>query len=159
MHYTFLDSPIGPLLLAGSGTALQLVGFPSGSMARQPHADWRRDDAAFVEVRKQLGAYFRGELKHFDVELAPAGTAFQLQVWQALQAIPYGETCSYRDIAVRIERPRAVRAVGHANGRNPLPIIVPCHRVIGSNGALTGFGGGLPTKTFLLQLEGALCRA
>ena len=156
MHYTFLDSPIGALLLAGTGPALELLGFPTGSMARQPKPEWQRDDTAFAEVRKQLSAYFRGQLRQFNVELAPAGTAFQLQVWQALQAIPYGETCCYRDIAVRIERPRAVRAVGHANGRNPLPIIVPCHRVIGSNGALTGFGGGLPTKTFLLQLEGAV---
>ena len=156
MQYTFLESPIGALLLAGEGSALELLGFPTGSMARQPKAQWQRNDAAFAEARKQLSAYFRGQLRQFDVQLAPAGTAFQLQVWQALQAIPYGETCCYRDIAERIERPRAVRAVGHANGRNPLPIIVPCHRVIGSNGALTGFGGGLPTKTFLLQLEGAL---
>ena len=156
MHYTYFDSPIGALLLAGSGSALELLGFPTGSMARRPKPDWQRDDSAFAEVRKQLSAYFGGELRQFDVELAPAGTAFQLQVWQALQAIPYGATCCYRDIAARIDRPRAVRAVGHANGRNPLPIIVPCHRVIGSNGALTGFGGGLPTKTFLLQLEGAL---
>ena len=155
MHYTFHESPIGALLLAGSGAALELVGFPTGSMARQPHAEWRRDDHAFAEARKQLSAYFSGQLKQFELELAPSGTAFQLQVWQALQAIPYGETCSYRDIAERIDRPRAVRAVGHANGRNPLPVIVPCHRVIGSNGALTGFGGGLPTKTFLLNLEGA----
>ncbi len=155
MHYTFLETPIGALLLAGSGSALELLGFPAGSMARQPKPEWQRNDSAFAEARKQLSAYFRGQLRQFEVELAPAGTAFQLQVWQALQAIPYGETCCYRDIAQRIDRPRAVRAVGHANGRNPLPIIVPCHRVIGSNGALTGFGGGLPTKTFLLQLEAA----
>lgn len=159
MRYTWHASPIGALLLAGEGDALALLGFPSGSMARTPAPDWRRDDTAFAEARTQLAAYFGAELHDFDLSLAPRGTAFQLQVWQALRAIPYGETCSYAALATAIGKPTAVRAVGHANGRNPLPIIVPCHRVIGRDGSLTGFGGGLPAKSFLLALErgGAAC--
>ena len=153
VRYTWHASPIGALLLAGEDDALALLGFPSGSMARAPEPGWRRDDASFAEARRQLAAYFGGELRDFDLPLAPRGTAFQLQVWQALRAIPYGSTCSYAALAAAIGKPTAMRAVGNANGRNPLPVIVPCHRVIGRDGSLTGFGGGLPAKSFLLALE------
>ena len=114
---------------------------------------WKKNARPFKDVCKQLDSYFKGRLKNFDLPLEPPGTPFQQSVWQALLTIPYGQTCSYADIATQIKNPKAVRAVGNANGRNPISIIIPCHRVIGSNGSLTGFGGGLPTKTYLLNLE------
>ena len=114
---------------------------------------WKQDKAPFVEVIRQLQAYFDGELREFDLPLAPEGTEFQLRVWNTLRAIPYGETISYAQLAQKIGDPKAVRAVGLANGSNPIPIIIPCHRVIGSNGSLTGFGGGLSNKKKLLALE------
>jgi len=148
-----MESPVGRLLLAGDAAGLKLIGFPGGSRARRPAADWRRDDGGFDEARRQLQAYFRGALTRFDLKLAPEGTPFQLAVWRALREIPYGETRSYGELARAIGRPSASRAVGAANGANPLPIVVPCHRVIGSSGSLTGFGGGLETKAALLALE------
>lgn len=151
--YTYLESPIGPLLLAGDGIRLSKVGFPNGKGRVAPHDHWRRDDDQFVEARAQLTAYFAGELRTFKLDLTPAGTPFQLAVWQALTAIPYGATLSYGELARRIDRPSASRAVGAANGANPIPIIVPCHRVIGASGALTGFGGGIDTKRWLLAHE------
>lgn len=151
--YTCLESPIGLLLLAGDGVRLSKVGFPNGKGRVAPHDDWRRDDDQFVEARAQLSAYFAGELRTFDLELTPAGTPFQLAVWQALTAIPFGVTISYGELASRLGRPAASRAVGAANGANPIPIIVPCHRVIGASGALTGFGGGIDTKRWLLAHE------
>jgi methylated-DNA-[protein]-cysteine S-methyltransferase len=154
MNYTYHESPIGALLLAGEGRALELLSFPVGSQARRVHASWQRDERAFRAVRTQLDEYFAGTRREFDLELAPRGTAFQLAVWAQLRTIPFGGTCSYSHIARAIGKPLAVRAVGAANGRNPLPIIVPCHRVIGADGSLTGFGGGLPVKEFLLRLEG-----
>ena len=153
MYYCYFDTPIGELLLAGDSAALSMIGFPKGSMRRDPEASWIYSEKPFEEVRRQLSEYFDGQRKIFDVPLDLSGTEFQVQVLQALQAIPYGETTSYGAIAKRIGRPRAVRAVGAANGRNPVPIIVPCHRVIGSSGDLTGFGGGLDTKAALLRLE------
>ena len=153
MYYCYLEAPIGDLLLAGDENALSLVGFPEGSMRRDPEPDWIFSDKPFAAVREQLTAYFAGERKSFDLNLNPVGTEFQLQVLDELQKIPYGITASYGDIARRIGRPKAVRAVGAANGRNPIPIIIPCHRVIGSTGKLTGFGGGIPTKKALLKLE------
>ncbi|RLA26611.1 MAG: cysteine methyltransferase [Gammaproteobacteria bacterium] len=153
MYYCYLDTPIGDLLLAGDEDALSLVGFPEGSMRREPQSDWIFSDKPFAAAREQLTAYFAGERKTFDLKLNPVGTEFQLQVLDELQKIPYGITASYGDIAKRIGRPKAVRAVGAANGRNPIPIIIPCHRVIGSTGKLTGFGGGIPTKKALLKLE------
>ncbi|MCJ2034477.1 methylated-DNA--[protein]-cysteine S-methyltransferase [Methylobacterium sp. J-068] len=152
-RYTILPSPIGPLVLAGTDERLACIGFPSGKGAVTPGADWLRDDAAFVEARDQLGAYFEGRLTRFDLALAPRGTPFQREVWRALTDIPPGTTISYGELARRIGRPSASRAVGAANGANPLPIVVPCHRVIGAGGALTGFAGGLDTKRFLLALE------
>jgi methylated-DNA-[protein]-cysteine S-methyltransferase len=153
MYYCYLATPIGDLLLAGDEEALTLVGFPQGSMRRDPEPDWIYNEKPFAEVRRQLEEYFAGERKSFELPLKLTGTEFQVQVLEELQRIPYGETKSYRDIAERIGRPKAVRAVGAANGRNPIPIIIPCHRVIGSHGELTGFGGGLDTKEALLRLE------
>ena len=153
MYYCYLDTPIGELLLAGDDEALCLVGFPEGSMRRDPEPDWIYNEKPFVAARQQLTEYFAGERREFDLPLKLNGTEFQMSVLRALQQIPYGETTSYADIAERIGRPKAVRAVGAANGRNPIPIIVPCHRVIGSHGDLTGFGGGLDTKEALLRLE------
>ena len=153
MNYKYIESPIGNLLLAGDGPGLKLIGFPSGKGRVTPGLDWTEDLSCFPEVEKQLGEYFLGERLTFELKLEPQGTPFQIAVLDALVQIPYGETRSYRDIAIEIGRPKAMRAVGAANGRNPLPIVIPCHRVIGANGSLTGFAGGLETKTFLLELE------
>jgi methylated-DNA-[protein]-cysteine S-methyltransferase len=153
--YTYLDSPIGSLLLAGRSGTLEIVRFPNGRMAMAPEDDWRRDDGAFGTAKRQLDEYFGGLRRRFDLPMAPRATPFQARVLAALQRIPYGETRSYKDIACAIGEPRSVRAVGGANGRNPLPIVIPCHRVIGSGGQLTGFGGGIETKRFLLDLERA----
>jgi methylated-DNA-[protein]-cysteine S-methyltransferase len=153
VYFMTFESPVGPLLLAGDSNALRRVSFESSKRSSPPPADWKQNRAAFAEVIRQLQAYFRGELKEFDVPLAMEGTEFQLRVWNELRAIPYAETISYAQLAVRVGNPKAVRAVGLANGSNPIPIIVPCHRVIGSNGSLTGFGGGLGMKKKLLELE------
>lgn len=152
-YYHYYQSPIGKLLLAGDGRSLTLLGFPGGSMARRHEKDWVDDRSRFSDVIAQLDEYFTGERQEFDLDLSPQGTGFQRQVWQALQEIPYGETWSYGELARHIGKPRASRAVGAANGLNPIPIIIPCHRVIGANGKLTGFGGGLQTKSYLLNLE------
>jgi methylated-DNA-[protein]-cysteine S-methyltransferase len=153
MKYCTMQSPIGSLLLAGQSDALALIGFPEGKGRVEPGEDWDHDPSAFCAAIRQLEEYFAGKRKTFDLPLAPAGTEFQKQVWEALRGIPYGQTCSYQAIAGTIGRPKAVRAVGAANGKNPLPIIVPCHRVIGADGSLTGFGGGLAAKSYLLNLE------
>jgi methylated-DNA-[protein]-cysteine S-methyltransferase len=153
MYYCYLDTPIGELLLAGDADGLSMIGFPKGSMRRAPEGDWIFNEQPLAEACRQLREYFAGERREFDLPLKLSGTAFQVSVLEALLHIPYGETTSYGEIARRIGRPRAVRAVGAANGRNPIPIVVPCHRVIGSTGDLTGFGGGLDTKEALLRLE------
>jgi methylated-DNA-[protein]-cysteine S-methyltransferase len=148
-----LDTDIGPLQLLGSGVALVQIRFPDQHLPQPPGSD---EDPVLSAAARQLSEYFRGKRRHFDLPLAAAGTAFQQQVWHALGEIPYGELRSYRDSARHIGRDRAVRAVGAANGRNPLPIVVPCHRVIGSDGSLTGFAGGVAIKRRLLELEGAI---
>ena len=153
MFYTMLASPVGELLLAGDEDALRVIGFPSGRGAALPEEDWEENPAPFAEAAEQLGDYFAGKRHAFDLPLAPTGTPFQREVLAALQQIPYGETRSYGELAKAVGRPKASRAVGAANGRNPLPIVIPCHRAIGSDGSLTGFGGGLETKRFLLDLE------
>ena len=153
MYYCYFDTPIGELLLAGEADSLSMIGFPKGAMRRDPEADWIYNEEPFEDACIQLAEYFSGERKDFDLPLSLSGTEFQVSVLEVLQQIPYGETVSYGDVAKRIGRPKAVRAVGAANGRNPIPIIVPCHRVIGSSGDLTGFGGGLDTKEALLRLE------
>lgn len=151
--YSYYESPVGSLLLAGDGVSLELLSFPSGKAVRQPEPDWMRRNDALKAVKEQLTAYFAGALTNFDLKLKLQGTDFQSNVWQALMQIPFGETRSYGDIAVMVGKPGASRAVGAANGQNPLPIVIPCHRVIGSDGGLTGFGGGLECKKFLLSHE------
>jgi methylated-DNA-[protein]-cysteine S-methyltransferase len=156
IRYRHLATPIGRLLLAGSGEGLLRIEFESGKTNRGPRPEWRRDDDCLGGAVEQLRDYFAGRRRDFDLRLDPRGTEFQLRTWRALRDIPYGATATYADIARAIGKPKAVRAVGAANGRNPLPIVVPCHRVIGSDGSLTGFGGGTDVKRKLLQLEGAL---
>jgi len=153
MYYCYLDTPIGQLLLAGEGDALSMIGFPKEVMRRDPEPDWAYNEESLENARTQLTEYFSGQRKDFDLLLKLNGTEFQVSVLEALLEIPYGETTSYGAIAKQIGRPNAARAVGAANGRNLIPIIVPCHRVIGSSGDLTGFGGGLDTKEALLRLE------
>ena len=154
--FTYLDTPVGMLMLAGcEDHGLRHIVFQSGKGPGGPEPHWKENDAPFARVIQQLGEYFSGRRTTFDLKLHPKGTDFQKAVWKALEAIPYGTTCTYGDIAARIGRPTAVRAVGLANGRNPLPIVVPCHRVIGKDGTLTGYGGGLPVKQALLELERA----
>jgi methylated-DNA-[protein]-cysteine S-methyltransferase len=151
--YTEIDSPVGRLLLAGEPGCLRALLFGEGPKSAAAHQDWVADAVPFRPVIDQLNAYFAGELREFAVNLDPEGTLFQLRVWRELSRIPYGETISYGQLATRIGNPNASRAVGLANGSNPISIIVPCHRVIGSNGKLTGYGGGLPIKEKLLGLE------
>jgi methylated-DNA-[protein]-cysteine S-methyltransferase len=155
MKYTIMNSPVGPLSIAGDDIGLHFILFGSGKRAARPDPDWQESDCSVVrEAIRQLQAYFDKKLTRFDLPLHPAGTAFQLVVWHELPQIPYGEVISYGELARRIGKPQASRAVGAANGANPIPIVLPCHRVIGSNGKLTGYGGGLPIKEALLRLEG-----
>jgi|SRR5579863_1628236 len=151
--YTHLPSPIGSLLLAADNSGFREITFPKNGVPALPQKDWILDASAFADPIRQLRAYFAGDLETFNLPLAPQGTPFQQQVWNKLLDIPYGETISYGELAKRIGNPNASRAVGLANGSNPIPIIIPCHRVIGSNGKLTGYGGGLPIKEKLLALE------
>jgi methylated-DNA-[protein]-cysteine S-methyltransferase len=147
VHSAVIDTPIGPLGLDVTDE------FVVGVRFRAPGRPRRPDKGLLAEMTRQLGAYFDGRLRTFSLPLAPVGTAFQTEVWRTLGTIPYGQTWTYTELAERIGRPAAVRAVGAANGRNPIPIIIPCHRVIGSSGKLVGFGGGLETKRALLGLE------
>jgi methylated-DNA-[protein]-cysteine S-methyltransferase len=151
--YTTIDSPIGRLLLAGDGARLSRLDMQEGRRPIRIKDTWQQQDDAFGDVTYQLEQYFDGERRGFELELGMAGTPFELRVWQALREIPYGETTSYGELAREIGEPGAARAVGVANARNPVAVIVPCHRVIGANGDLTGFGGGLERKRFLLDLE------
>ena len=152
--YGYFESPVGQLLVAGDEEGLQLIGFPTEKIVDFPTEDWMRDDGFFRETFSQLSAYFAGELKEFKLQLKFNGTEFQKKVWTVLQDIPYGRTWSYGELAAQIGNPKASRAVGGANNANPLPIVIPCHRVIGADNSLTGFGGGLKTKQFLLDHEG-----
>jgi methylated-DNA-[protein]-cysteine S-methyltransferase len=154
MNYDYFETGlIGTLTLAGDEKGLRHIFFQKEKRIVSFREDWKRMPDFFLPVKAQLRAYFKGELKQFDLPLAPVGTPFQLKVWEALNTIPYGALASYKTIAEAIGNPKAVRAVGGANGKNPIPIIVPCHRVIGSDGSLTGFGGGLETKRRLIDLE------
>ncbi len=152
-HYTFLETPVGRLLIAGADDVLMLINFPTGSQALKPRREWRRDDAMFVEAKRQLSEYFEGTRTEFSMAVEMDGTDFQKECWTALRRVPFGATVSYGELARRAGRPKASRAVGAANHANPLPIVVPCHRVIGADNSLTGFGGGLETKLKLLALE------
>lgn len=154
LYYSRIDdSPVGPLLLAGNGEGLHVLAFGAGSRPREIEPDWVADTTFLNGVRRELDDYFAGRLQTFTTPVVFEGTPFQHRVWTELCRIPYGETISYLELANRIKNPKAVRAVGLANGANPIAIIVPCHRVIGANGSLTGFGGGIPTKRALLELE------
>ena len=151
--YETFDSPIGELLAVGDGEALSGLYMQAGRRPVTVPGSWERDADPFSELREQLGEYFAGDRREFDLALAPEGSEFQLRVWEALREIPYGETESYGELAARIGHPGSARAVGAANGRNPISIVVPCHRVIGASGSLTGYAGGLERKRLLLELE------
>lgn len=154
MNYCYMNTPIGKLLLGAADTELSLIAFPQGKMQRKPGKDWNYNEAIFSTPIQQLTEYFQGKRKIFTIKYVLQVTDFQQQVLQHVANVPYGSTKSYSDIAAQLNNPQAVRAVGSANGRNPLPILIPCHRIIGKNGTLTGFGGGLETKRYLLDLEG-----
>jgi methylated-DNA-[protein]-cysteine S-methyltransferase len=151
--YTLVDSPLGDIIISGNDNSVTGVAFADSSKASGLEPSLDRDDDAFRDAAAQLRAYFAGSLTRFDVPLETGGTPFQRRVWQALLAIPYGTTTTYGRLAAELGDPRAMRAVGLANGRNPISIIVPCHRVIGADGSLTGYGGGLPRKQWLLAHE------
>ena len=151
--FTEIKSPVGALFLTSNGEAITWLFMEMQNDGPKPTGNWRRDDDLFREAAKQLRAYFAGELTEFDLPLAPAGTQFQQRVWAELQKIPYGSTINYGELARRVGNPKAARAAGAANGSNPISIIIPCHRVIGSNNHLTGYGGGIERKRFLLDFE------
>lgn len=152
-RHAVIDSPVGPLTLVGEDDAL--AGLYLHQQRHLPAAErfGKRDDAVLPALQEQLAGYFAGDLREFDVALATGGTPFQAQVWAALRAVPYGTTCTYAELARAVGRPAAVRAVGAANGRNPVCIVVPCHRVVGASGDLTGYAGGVERKRLLLDLE------
>ena len=151
-HYAHLESPVGELLLTATGDTL--TGLYLLREERGPDPAWEEGGPFLDEAQRQLRAYFAGQRQAFDLSLAPVGTAWQRRVWDELGRIPYGETISYTELARRAENPSAVRAVGAANGRNPISIVIPCHRVIGADGRLTGYSGGLDAKLWLLTHEG-----
>jgi methylated-DNA-[protein]-cysteine S-methyltransferase len=153
MKYTYIDSPLGRLQVTRDEGGVTGLDLPTARYPRQIRDDWERDDAAFDDVRAQLSEYFAGTRQQFDLPLNARGNAFQHAVWQVLTEIPYGETTSYGKVAAAVGHPDGARAVGVANGQNPIPIIVPCHRVIGADGSLIGYGGGLSTKRWLLDHE------
>jgi methylated-DNA-[protein]-cysteine S-methyltransferase len=152
-RYSLVPSPVGDLLLTGDGVRLTGCWFTDGDGGAARRGGMVGDDTAFESVAVQLAEYFAGARHHFDLVLAPSGTEFQRRVWDVLSTIPYGETRSYGQVAATLGQPGSSRAVGLANGRNPISIIVPCHRVIGADGSLTGYGGGMARKRFLLDLE------
>ena len=153
MNYDWMKSPVGELLIAADDAAVRLIGFREGRHPGKVAEGWRPGGPLVAEAMRQLDEYFDGRRRRFDLPLAPSGTPFQLRAWKALQKIPYGATRSYGEQARAMGQPRAVRAVGAANGRNPIAIVIPCHRVIGGDGGLTGYGGGLDVKRFLIELE------
>lgn len=152
-YYTYVDTPVGPFLLAGDREALHVASFTAGQQHRRPEPNWMADERPIAYAAEQLREYFAGTRTDFDVPLLVRGGAFQRTVWEALCAIPFGETRSYMEVARAVGSPLASRAVGAANRANSLPIFIPCHRVIGADGQLTGFGGGLATKRWLLEFE------
>ncbi len=157
MRYCYMDSPVGTLLLGGRDH-LSFIEFQKGNAAAEPEPYWVCDPGGFVQAVSQLTEYFDGTRQQFTLTVTLEGTGFQKRVWQEMSLIPYGQTLSYSGLAERIQNPRACRAVGMASARNPLPIVIPCHRVIGKNGSLVGFGGGLSVKQKLLDLEQAVIR-
>jgi len=157
LRYDRFDSPIGPLTVAADDHGVRHILFAENRHDAAGRAQWQADSGAplVAEARRQLLDYLAGRRVDFDLPLSPRGTEFQCHVWRTLARIPFGRTWTYAELAREVGKPTASRAVGAANGRNPLPIVLPCHRVIGADGSLTGFGGGLPTKLALLRLEGA----
>ena len=153
MRYDIQDSPLGPIVAVKDDTGLRYLSFQQGNHPLSLDAEWKKDQRALKNTFDQIQAYFAGELFAFDLPLAPMGSSFQQSVWKALMEIPYGQTASYGNIAEAIGNPRACRAVGGANGKNPIALIIPCHRVIGTNGNLVGYGGGLKLKAALLKFE------
>ncbi|MEP6963091.1 MAG: methylated-DNA--[protein]-cysteine S-methyltransferase [Acidobacteriota bacterium] len=154
MYYCYLQSPVGPLLIAGDDAAVRRIHFPKNGKPVKAEAGWTLGErGAVADAARQLREYFGGARKEFDLPLAPEGTAFQRSVWRRLEEVPYGETISYGELARRVGNPKASRAVGSANGKNPLSIVIPCHRVIAGDGTIGGFGGGLDMKIKLLELE------
>jgi methylated-DNA-[protein]-cysteine S-methyltransferase len=154
-YYTELDSPIGPVTIVSNGAAITAVSMRPAAVVTAGAGDWIRDDERLADARTQLEQYFAGGRRTFSLDLAPDGTPFQQQVWAALRDIPFGETRSYGELAATLGRPGSARAVGAANRSNPIGIVVPCHRVIGADGTLTGYAGGMERKEFLLRHEGA----
>ena len=154
IFYTMMDSPFGPVCLAGTEQGLMRVDFQGGDRPVQPAPAWQEDTGLLDSAKHQLQEYFQGQRQSFTLPLAPPGTPFQQRVWQELQRIPFGTTLTYRELAQCLGMPQAARAVGHANGRNPLAIVIPCHRLIGSDGHLRGYAGGITLKQRLLQHEG-----
>jgi methylated-DNA-[protein]-cysteine S-methyltransferase len=153
VRYTVIPTPIGDLVAWGKGVTLAGLGFADSPKSARVDPTWPRDERAFRRLADQLTTYFTGQLTRFDLELETGGTPFQRRVWDALRSIPYGTTTSYSELAAQLGEPRAVRAVGSANGRNPISIVIPCHRVVGADGGLTGYGGGLQRKQWLLAHE------
>ncbi len=151
--YDTIDSPLGELLLVGARSSLTGLYMQEGRRPGEIGAGWRRAREPLAEAREQLGEYFAGERTDFDLAVSPAGSAFERRVWAELHTIPYGATLTYGELAARIGRPNAARAVGAANGRNPIAVVTPCHRIVGGGGALTGYAGGIDRKRFLLALE------
>lgn len=158
-RYAVIASPIGELVAWGHEGTLAGLGFADSPKSARIDPVWLRDDDAFSGLVEQLGAYFAGQRTRFDLELETGGTPFQRRVWDALQSIPYGSTTTYGELAAELGLPRAVRAVGSANGRNPISIVIPCHRVVGADGSLTGYGGGLERKRWLLAHEASVAAA
>jgi methylated-DNA-[protein]-cysteine S-methyltransferase len=159
MRYSLMESPVGRLTIAEEDDRLRFILFCSGNRAAGPLPEWLESGSSVIdETIRQLRAYFDGNLTAFDLPLKPAGTPFQLEVWRELRRIPFGTVISYGELANRVHRPKASRAVGAANGSNPIPIVIPCHRVIGSDGKMTGYGGGVWIKEVLLKLEGVESR-
>lgn len=154
LYYDILPSPIGDLLLIAQEFALKKIIFQPRDKVHKIHSDWIQGSELIEQTRNELKAYFNGQLKEFTVNVNPHGTPFQKQIWKEVKSIPYGQICSYQDVSNNIDHPTACRAVGRANSQNPIPIIIPCHRVIGKNGKLTGYAGGLDRKQKLLKLEG-----
>jgi methylated-DNA-[protein]-cysteine S-methyltransferase len=153
IYYQYMDSPIGKLLVAGDEKGLHLINFPKNGKPSLPESDWTENPKPLQEALLQLDAYFSGRLKTFSLNLCLDVRPFQKKVLTTLRRVPYGQTISYGKLAEKIGSPKASRAVGQANAKNPMPIVIPCHRVIGSNGKLTGFGGGISIKQALLDLE------
>lgn len=155
VEYTIINSRLGKILIAGTKAGLRCLSFQEGTEPLARHGDWTESSSAFRHAREQISRYLAGDIRAFDLKLDLRGTPFQLKVWEAVRKIPYGRTSTYAEIARSVGSPRAARAVGAANAANPLPLIIPCHRVVGEGGRLTGYRGGIDLKRRLLELEGA----